>query len=104
MCNCGASNYEALQLSFKQRFSKGLAFDAFYTFGKTLSYGLANDSNNIANNDCRTSTTCGVPIGPVDGDIRHLFVTDYSWQIPAGGARNSNLRNAILGAGAWMES
>ena len=97
-CNCAASSYEALQFSFKQRFAKGLAFDAFYTFGKTLSYGLANDSNNIANNGVQDVYNFRNSDGPVDGDIRHLFVTDYAWQIPVGAAvRNSNAMNAILG-------
>ena len=33
----GVSNYNALQTSFQRRFTKGLAFDANYTFAKALS-------------------------------------------------------------------
>jgi hypothetical protein len=33
----GISNYNALQASFQRRFTKGLAFDANYTWGKALS-------------------------------------------------------------------
>ena len=33
----GISNYNALQTSFQRRFTKGLAFDANYTWGKGLS-------------------------------------------------------------------
>ena len=33
----GVSNYNALQASFQRRFTKGLAFDANYTFAKALS-------------------------------------------------------------------
>jgi hypothetical protein len=97
-CNCAASSYEALQVSFKQRLTKGLVFDAYYTFAKTLSYGLADNSNNIANNATQDVYNMRASYGPVDGDIRHLFIMDYAWQIPVGGAiRNSALANAALG-------
>jgi hypothetical protein len=78
--------------------TKGLIFDAFYTFGKALSYGLANDSNNIANNNVQDVYNFRGSYGPVDGDVRHMFVADYAYEIPvSAGIRNSAFGRAALG-------
>jgi hypothetical protein len=63
-----------------------------------LSYGLANDSNNIANNNVQDVYNFRGSYGPVDGDVRHLFVVDYAYQIPVtNGIQSSALGRAILG-------
>jgi hypothetical protein len=96
-CNCASSSYEALQVSLNQRNYHGLVLDVYYTFGKTLSYGLANDSNNIANNNVQDVYNFRGSYGPADGDIRHLFVADHAYRIPAPGAvRQSAIGKAAL--------
>ena len=97
-CNCGSSSYEALQVSLNQRQWHGLVFDAYYTFGKTLSYGLANDSNNISANAVQDVYNFRGSYGLVDGDIRHLFVLDHAYMIPTPSSlQHSGIGKAILG-------
>ncbi|MGH9397883.1 MAG: carboxypeptidase regulatory-like domain-containing protein [Terriglobia bacterium] len=73
--NMGNSNYNSLQVSVEKRASKGLDFQAAYTFSKSFDYGSSFEDT----------------INPLDFkkgyslsqfDARHRLVFSYIWQLP----------------------
>jgi hypothetical protein len=94
-CSCAASSYDALQISFNQKNFHGLVFDAYYTWAKTLSYGMANGTNNVANNNVQDVYNFRGSYGPVDGDVRHQFVLNHSYLLPTPGF----VQNSVVGKG-----
>jgi outer membrane receptor protein involved in Fe transport len=74
----GISNYNALWVTATKRLSKGLQFNASYTFSKSTDYGSQSsqgvtlqDSNNILGD-----------LGPSDYDARHRFVFSGLYELP----------------------
>jgi hypothetical protein len=70
----GTINYNAFQLTFSQRLTRGISFNGYYTWSKTMeSYGLDSgavvDYNNLK-----------LEKGPTDTDQRNIFVTSLVWQ------------------------
>jgi len=73
------TNYNALQVTFKRQFSKGLTFNVNYTYGKYLddvgnSFGPTATAQNPAN-----------PMGeygPSDYDARHVLEFNYTYELP----------------------
>jgi hypothetical protein len=96
--NVATSSYNALQVSLNERNYHGLVVDAYYTWGKTLSYGTANDTNNIGSNNVQDLNNVAASYGVVDGDIRNIFTVDHSYLLPAPGfAQRSYLGKSTLG-------
>ena len=87
------SNYEGGNLSLKKRFSRGLSFEAAYTFGKALDYvsgftaGTPTDESNWSNR-----------YGPADFDVARKLALNLAWHSPALAA-HKYLRNV---AGSWQ--
>jgi hypothetical protein len=69
------SNYNALQISVERSFSKGLLFQASYTYGKAIDQG-ASFENELNPLDFRA--TRGVSLM----DARHRFVFSPYWELP----------------------
>jgi hypothetical protein len=69
------AEYNALQITFSQRLTKGISFNGFYTFSKTI------DSNVL---DAATApedyNNPNIERGPSNFDQRHSFVTSIIWQ------------------------
>lgn len=89
--NTGASNYNALQLKYQRRLSRGLQALAAYTFSHSID-NASNDSGlftppNQANSD--------VDRGSSDFDVRHSLTGALTYNIPAPAA--STHVQAILG-------
>ena len=94
--NTGGSFYHAMQANLKRRLTKGLLFGAAYTWSKSLDYASSNGTNivNAYNNS--------IMYGPSDFDTRHVFVTNYVWDIPfANHASNLFVRTLL---GDWQMS
>jgi hypothetical protein len=71
----GNSNYHSLQVSAEKRFSKGLQFQAAYTWSKSFDYGSSFED--ILNPlDFRKSYSLS------QFDARNRFVFSYVWQLP----------------------
>src|SRR5579872_347405 len=72
------SNYNALQVSFRKRFSRGLTFNVNYTWPHTIDEGglafgtAAQDDSNPRD-----------AYGNADFDTRHVLEFDYTYQLPA---------------------
>ncbi len=78
--------YNAWQTSLRKRFSRGLAFDVHYTWGKVLAtqggdigayYGSDNDSYFIQEFNNPLSDR-----GPAPGDAGHRFLADFVYDLP----------------------
>ncbi len=91
-----SSNYNALQVSFRQRYSHGLSVNSYYTYSKTL--GIVG-SEGEGSNGPRDPFNFGLNYGPLSYDIRNNWVTDFLWQP----AENRKFSNRMVGAlaGGW---
>src|SRR5262249_34656356 len=80
--NYYGSNYNALNVTLRKRFSYGLSFNANYTYAKAL-----DDLSDVfrAKNAAISVTDVQNPkndYGPADFDIRHRFVFSYNYDLP----------------------
>jgi hypothetical protein len=78
----GVSNYNALQVQFQRRFSKGLTIAANYTYSSALSDvggpgGACTGCAIVLNN-------FGRDYGPSDYMVRHHFTTTANYELPFG--------------------
>lgn len=82
------SFYDGLQTSLKKRLSHGLQLQASYTWAKSIDTG----SVEFTSNEFANTTNIPVPFdprvnrGPSDFDLRHSFVGNFLWTIPAPGS------------------
>ncbi|NOT62180.1 MAG: TonB-dependent receptor, partial [Acidobacteria bacterium] len=102
----GVSRYNSLQMSMRQRSSKGLEFLASYTLSKTMtdnlgyygSGGVAAQGAYSANHYDRR----GYNYGPAFFDAKHNFVWSGSYELPVGKGKSFGgdmhpVINAIIG-------
>jgi hypothetical protein len=80
--NADWSNYNALQVKFQRRMSRGLQVLASYTLGKS------DDTNSNDVCQCTTSNSLqninvGRDYGPSDFDARHSFAAAVSYEVPS---------------------
>ncbi len=107
----GESDYHGLQLQVTRQFSKGLQFNAHYTWSKLIefsSYNAANNQNfsdggstngfsNIRPEAWRTNRKIST------NDIPHRFVASYIYELPIGDGKLLNLGGGIADKliGGW---
>ncbi len=107
----GESDYHGLQLQVTRQFSKGLQFNAHYTWSKLIefsSYNAANNQNfsdggstngfsNIRPEAWRTNRKIST------NDIPHRFVASYVYELPIGNGKLLNLKSDIANKviGGW---
>jgi len=78
--NAFRSNYNALQLSVRKTYTKGLAFNASYTYAKTLD--TLSDVFNLRAPRVTDTMNVNYDYGPSDYDMRHRFITAVSYDLP----------------------
>ena len=93
MANTGHSSYHAGTIQYSKRYSHGLVVDSFYTYSKAL-------------DDCDTDYGTCTGVAPVSDrnlnkgragyDMRHRFVTSFSYELPVGKGRHFMNRGGIL--------
>jgi hypothetical protein len=107
----GQANYNALQVAFQQRFSKGLSFQANYTWSKCLTnnngyYGRYGDNAaSQASNDIsfpQDTYNMNADYGVCDHDVTSVFNGYVTYQLPFGKGRAmgkdaSPILDAVLG-------
>jgi hypothetical protein len=81
----GQSFYNALQLSFSQRLSKGLLFRLNYVYSKNIDDGSVTVTQGGDNDLPQDPDSRKAERGLSNYDVRHYFVTYWSWEIPAFG-------------------
>jgi Carboxypeptidase regulatory-like domain len=100
----GYGNYEALTAKLEKRFSKGLQFISSYTYGHALadSGTTLSGSNGLYTKD---PTNYATSYASASWDIRHTFVTGFTYQIPFGrGMTYGGNMNRVLDTvvGGWQ--
>jgi hypothetical protein len=91
VCNCGHTSHNAGIIRIEKRFSKGLNFQAYYTYSKTLSGGAGNIYNDWGLNKARTGS-----------DQTHNFTATMNYEVPVGKGRKfmgstNRLLDAVFG-------
>jgi Carboxypeptidase regulatory-like domain len=93
------SNYNALQLDFRQRSWHGLQFDANYTWSHTLGIGTQNNWQASAN--IFTLRDMRLTYGPALFDLRHVVHINATYDLPFGKgkpfANHGGVINHIVG-------
>ena len=81
----GVSNYNSLQTSFQRRFTKGLAFDANYTWEKALSdiTGFSEQGDQGWSNDLPTNIRA-TEYGTSEDQIHNRFALSLNYQLQYG--------------------
>ena len=80
--NAANSSYHALQLSANQRLKHGLTVDAYYTFGKRLSYYGVDQTSASTNAAIEDPYNLAGSYGRTADDIRQVFTGVFSYAIP----------------------
>ena len=99
----GFSNYNALQVNFKHRFSQGLNVLASYTFSKFIDNVEGTDSWSYTSNQGPANNYNMAAEKSVDsGDIPHSLVINYIYALPVGrkktiGSGFNRVTDAFLG-------
>jgi hypothetical protein len=95
--NAGRLSYHALQFSANRRMAKGLTFDVYYTFAKTLSYYGGDTTATVAQPAVQDPNNIAGSYGPKIGEVRHRFTGVYGYELPAALFQHNRAANAILG-------
>jgi hypothetical protein len=80
--NTATSDYNALQLQFNRRMSRGLQMLASYTWSHSIDDGSAG-SNGSFSNKLPAALNGNANRGPSDFDIRHTFSAGVTYDLPA---------------------
>ncbi len=82
----GISNYNALQTSFQRRFSKGLSFDANYTWGKALSdiTGFSAEGGGRSWGNADPTRINQLEYGEAENDIKNRFAISLAYEVQYG--------------------
>jgi hypothetical protein len=96
-----SSNYNGLQIEFRQRLSHGLTMNANYTFSHAMNDRYNKNVDNIGN--FATLRNRRLDYGPSTFDIRHVFQAFGTYDLPVGQSRKFSLRNPVLNGviGGW---
>jgi hypothetical protein len=79
----GNSNYNALWVTANKRFSKGLQFNASYTFSKSIDYNSRTNQGITVQDSFNVRGDRGLS----DFDARHRFVINTLYELPFKGGR-----------------
>jgi hypothetical protein len=93
VANLGSSDYNALQMQFKRRMTRGLQAMLAYTWSKSLDTASDESITNLQAPSLRTDPSNDR--GSSSFDIRHVFTGSASYEIPA--FRENPLVRVILG-------
>jgi hypothetical protein len=80
--NFYSSNYDALDVTLRKRFSRGLSFNANYTYAKALDQLSDVFRTKNAALSASDVQNLRVDYGPADFDIRHRFVLSLNYDLP----------------------
>ncbi|MGH8247375.1 MAG: TonB-dependent receptor, partial [Gammaproteobacteria bacterium] len=96
----GQSNYNALQVEFRQRPTRGMQFNINYTWAHSLNIGSQNNIQ-AESNIFSTSRNFRLNYQPSSFDIRHVFRVHGTYDLPFGKGRlfvnHDGVLNKVLG-------
>jgi len=96
------SNYHSLQARLEKRLTRGLQFEASYTYSHALDDASSANLGSQSQGDFRFQNDPMLEYGNADFDVRHRFVLSYEYELPFGkdqpiGGNASGLLNQIIG-------
>lgn len=94
LLNGAESDYHSLQLEVRRRFSKGIQFQASYTFSKVLTNADGTGQTRfepLLDNAQPTLEKARAPF-----DVRHAFKTNFLYELPFGPGKMFNSSNKII--------
>jgi hypothetical protein len=96
------TRYNGLQLQLRRRFDAGLSVTANYTFSKATTDLWADNATNAAN--YHTLRNKSLDDGPSPFDIRHVFQSYLTYDLPFGGDHALRSGNSFVNAviGGWQ--
>jgi hypothetical protein len=84
--NSESSVYHSLQTSLRKRLTRGLSFDAHYTYGKALAFTGGDVGvyygTDVNENVIQDFFNMAPDRGPSTGDVTHRFISDVIYQAP----------------------
>ena len=97
----GNSEYEALQMRIQRRYSNGISLLVSYTWNKSMDLGSGSLVADLA---VRNVDDVGWERAVSSGNVRHRFVTSYTYALPVGRGKPFNFKNRALAgiAGDWQ--
>ncbi len=100
----GLSNYHGLIFTVRKRFAHGYAFDFNYTLSKSLDNSGLATQNSVA--EFQNSLFPDLDYGTSAFDIRHIFNSNGTWELPFGKGRRFDPGNKVLDKviGGWRTS
>ena len=104
MTDESTSEYDALQIQYRQRYRAGFSLTANYTFGKARTDRYLVTADNTG--DWNTLRDKSLNWGPTAYDLRHIFQAYTTYDLPFGTGRSVAIDNAILDQilGGWSTS
>jgi hypothetical protein len=95
----GISNYNGLQVSFQRRFTKGLAFDANYTWSKALSdiTGFSQQGSNQGWSNADPTRIRQIEYGNSENDIQNRFALSLNYELQYGKSFTGIKKAALSG-------
>jgi len=84
--NSESTVYHSLQTSLRKRFTRGLSFDAHYTYGKALAFSGGDVGvyygTDVNENVIQDFFNLATDRGPSTGDVTHRFIADTIYRLP----------------------
>jgi hypothetical protein len=95
----GVSNYNGLQVALQRRFTKGLAFDANYTWSKALSdnTGFSQEGSQEGFSDADPTRLRQIEYGIAENDIQNRFALSLNYQFQYGKTWTGIAKEALAG-------
>ncbi|MCL4851597.1 MAG: hypothetical protein KJZ78_09470, partial [Bryobacteraceae bacterium] len=100
--NAGRLWHHGLQVAVNKRLSRGLGFDAFYTWSKTMQYYNA-DGTQYLDTNTQDFDNLGGSVGPKSGEVRHRLTFVHSYAIPTLSFAQSSRLGRSLFAGWTLQ-
>jgi hypothetical protein len=99
----GSSTYNGLQISVRHPTGHGLTLGGSYSFSKGLTSRFLSYWTDTAGEDFISLRDPRLNKGPSDYDIRNVFHTYFTYELPVGKGRAFNVNNSVLNGivGGW---
>jgi len=96
------SNYNSLQVRLEKRMTRGLEFQASYTYSHAVDDASSASLGSQNQGDFRDQRNPRLEYGSADFDVRHRFVFSYMYELPFGkgkrfGGNASGWLNQLIG-------
>jgi hypothetical protein len=96
-----SSSYNGLELRLQREWSNGLTILGSYSYSKSIDIG---GEQLISDASIRDARNVDLEKARATSDLRHYFVTSYSYALPVGHGRRFDIKNGVLNAvaGDWQ--